>query len=101
MVVKDGHTRIHTKAHMIPHQKFNSEFFKSSFRCISENLMKIIIFIPIVIANATCPSKCGWKIFDGDDKIASVDALTFAGTDEQKELMDVFDQDTYTRFNLS
>lgn len=62
--------------------------------------MKTIIFI-IVVANATCPSKCGWKIFDGDDKIASVDALTFAGTDEQKELMDVFDQDTYTRFNLT
>ena len=62
--------------------------------------MKIIIFV-IVIANATCPSKCGWKIFDGDDKIASVDALTFAGTDEQKELKDVFDQDTYTRFNIS
>ena len=62
--------------------------------------MKIITFI-IVIANAFCPSKCEWKIFDGDDKIASVDALTFAGTDEQKELMDVFDQDTYTRFDLS
>ena len=37
------------------------------------------------------------KIFDGDDKIASVDALTSAGTNEQQEFMDVFDQDTYTR----
>ena len=60
-----------------------------------------INFLIIAIAYAICPSKCGWKIFDGDDKIASVDALTFAGTDEQKELMDVFDQDTHTRFNLS
>ena len=59
---------------------------------VFENSMKIITFI-IVIANAFCPSKCEWKIFDGDDKIASVDVLTFAGTDEQKELMDVFDQD--------
>ena len=97
-----------------------------SFRLVFENFMKIINII-IAIANATCPSKCDWvsdltpvnpvffwrkfqeirdfnellpffqKIFDGDDKIASVDALTTAGTNEKLEFMDVFDQDTYTR----
>ena len=45
-----------------------------------------------------CLSNLFQKIFDGDDKIASVDALTTAGTNEKLEFMDVFDQDTYTRF---
>ena len=44
-----------------------------------------------------CLSNLFQKIFDGDDKIASVDALTTAGSNELMEIMDVFDQDTYTR----
>ena len=44
-----------------------------------------------------CLSNLFQKIFDGDDKIASVDALTTAGSNELMEFMDVFDQDTYTR----